>query len=106
MWNLTKLTVKSELNSYHTPDGNENWSEIEYILILKRKPLYQLFYLFIPSSVIGLIGVFSFLLSFDREEKLNLPVTMLLTITVFMLAVLSTTPETSETIPLLSILLD
>ncbi len=102
MWDFTKFTVKTEQIEYGTELGSTKWSEVEFTLILRRKPLYHIFYLIIPSTIIGFIGIFSLLMPFDTDAKLNLPLTMLLAITVFMLALVSTTPETSESIPLIS----
>ena len=102
MWDFTKFTVKTEQIEYGTELGSTKWSEVEFTLILRRKPLYHIFYLIIPSTIIGFIGIFSLLMPFDTDAKLNLPLTMLLTITVFMLALVSATPETSESIPLIS----
>ncbi len=102
MWDLMKFYVKTDYNIYDTLIGAGNWSEIVFTLVLRRKPLYHIFYLILPATIIGFIGIFSFIIPFDCEEKLNLPMTMLLSITVFMLAILTSTPETSVTIPLMS----
>ncbi len=102
MWKLNYFSVKSRETTYLTGIENTNYSEVEFSLTLTRKPLYHIFYLIIPSALIGMVGVFSFLLPYESGEKLNLPVTMFLTTMIFMLSVSAATPQTSEKIPLIS----
>ncbi len=102
MWNLFNFSVKTVISSYIIGLSSYSYYELIFTLKLIRKPLYHIFYLVFPSTLIGLIGVFSFLLPYHSGDKLNLAVTMLLTSMVFSLLISSSTPETSEKIPLIS----
>lgn len=83
----------------------EPWVILEASVILRRKALYYLVNLIIPTSVITVVAVTGFFTpastSDDRTEKINLGITTLLAMSILMLMVSDQMPSTSEFIPLI-----
>ena len=97
-WDLISLSIR-----YYTSDYLlGTYQHLEFSFKLRRRPLYVIFYLYIPASFLCYIGAFVFLVSSASDSKISLATTALLTITVFMLVIKDTTPETSKAIPKLS----
>lgn len=98
MWDFASLSIKSLTNNFQMGV----YQHLEFSFKLSRRPLYVIFYLYIPASFLCYIGAFVFLVSSKNDAKLSLATTALLTVTVFMLVVKDITPETSKAIPKLS----
>ncbi|ESO88157.1 hypothetical protein LOTGIDRAFT_73296, partial [Lottia gigantea] len=74
-----------------------------YQLRLQRKPLFYVINLLFPCVLISTIAVLGFILPSDSGEKVNLEVTVLLSLAVFQLIVLDTMPPSSETLPVIGL---
>ncbi|CAJ0963491.1 unnamed protein product, partial [Mesorhabditis belari] len=78
---------------------------LELTLHLRRKPLFYLVNLIIPTSIITLIALVGFFTtssaSGTREEKVSLGITTLLSMSILMLMVSDQMPTTSTFIPLI-----
>lgn len=98
MWDFISLSIRYYTNDYLLG----TYQHLEFSFKLSRRPLYVIFYLYLPASFLCYIGAFVFLVSSANDSKLSLATTALLTVTVFMLVVKDTTPENSKTIPKLS----
>ncbi|VDO93178.1 unnamed protein product [Soboliphyme baturini] len=74
-------------------------------LIIKRKPLFTLVNLVIPTAIINLISLFGFFspttTNGERTEKVNLGITTLLAMSILLLMVSEEMPTTSDFIPLI-----
>jgi len=75
---------------------------ISYRFELKRKSLFYIIYLIIPSVAITFLAVFTFVLPSDSGEKMTLVISCLLSLTVFILLLLKIVPPTSMNIPLIN----
>jgi len=84
----------------------EPWVILEASIVLRRKALYYLVNLIIPTSVITIVAVTGFFTpastSDDRTEKINLGITTLLAMSILMLMVSDQMPTTSEFVPLIA----
>ena len=67
-----------------------------------RRPLYYLFYLFVPSSLIMVLSLMTFLLPAESGEKATLAVMVLLSLLILMVSVSEKLPANSKDMPLLS----
>ncbi|CAJ0557935.1 unnamed protein product, partial [Mesorhabditis spiculigera] len=78
---------------------------LELTLHLRRKPLFYLVNLIIPTSIITLIALVGFFTTSSasgmREEKVSLGITTLLSMSILMLMVSDQMPTTSTFIPLI-----
>ncbi|XP_033634497.1 neuronal acetylcholine receptor subunit alpha-7-like [Asterias rubens] len=120
--NAMDLIVKSENNEY-TSSMSENgewemlgmWATrrvdpfegtfyptVTFHLHIRRRSLYYFVNVLIPCVLISMLTVLSFSLPPESGEKLSFGVTILLSLTVFMMIVAASMPETSFVIPLIA----
>lgn len=82
-----------------------NYTNLEFMLDIKRKPLFYLVNLIIPTCIITLISIVGFFMpssaSGERHEKISLGITTLLSMSILMLMVSDQMPTTSTFIPLI-----
>lgn len=82
----------------------EPWALLEASLIVRRKPLYYIVNLIIPTSVITLVAVIGFFTpattNNERRDKLSLGIDSLLALSFLMMMVGEQMPVTSEYVPL------
>ncbi|CAL2035886.1 unnamed protein product [Caenorhabditis brenneri] len=82
------------------------WVMLYAHLVIRRKPLYYMINLVIPTSIITIVAVTGFFTptssSSERDEKLYLGINTLLTMSVMMLMVCNQMPSTSTYVPLMS----
>ncbi|VDL81655.1 unnamed protein product [Nippostrongylus brasiliensis] len=79
---------------------------MDFTLFLRRRPLFYLVNLVIPTFIITLIAITGFFTTSSttgvREEKISLCITTLLSMSILMLMVSDQMPSTSTFIPLIS----
>uniref|UniRef100_A0A915EU81 Protein kinase domain-containing protein n=1 Tax=Ditylenchus dipsaci TaxID=166011 RepID=A0A915EU81_9BILA len=84
----------------------EPWVMLYAHLVIRRKPLYYIINLVIPTSIITIVAVTGFFTpsstSSERDEKLYLGINTLLTMSIMMLMVCNQMPSTSSYVPLMS----
>ncbi|EFO91139.1 hypothetical protein CRE_30609 [Caenorhabditis remanei] len=85
----------------------EPWVLLEAVLVVRRKPLYYIVNLVIPTSVITLVAVTGFFTaastSSERREKLSLGIDSLLAMSILMMMVSEQMPTSSDFVPLFGI---
>ena len=101
-WDIEDITAKiSETD--HGDCCPFNFSEVVYTLQMKRKPLYYMFYLAIPSVTLTILALSSFLIHVESGERIGFVTTILLAMTVFLLVIPSYLPVTSDGLPILGV---
>ena len=80
-----------------------NFDEVVYTLQMKRKSLYYMFYLAVPSATLTILALSSFLIHVESGERIGFVTTILLAMTVFLLVIPSYLPVTSDGLPILGI---
>ncbi|CAH1792587.1 unnamed protein product [Owenia fusiformis] len=80
----------------------EPYIDVTYYIKIKRKPLYYTFNVVLPCVFIVIVTPFSFLLSPGCGERIQLSITLLLSLTVFLLFVAEQLPVQSEDVPLVA----
>ena len=98
-WDL--LNIMQTKHSLYYDCCPEPFSDVTFWVVLRRKPLYYIFNLIVPSFLLTITTLLTFVLPVESGEKVGLGVTLLLSLTVFLLLVAETMPTTSESIPLL-----
>ena len=99
--------IKAEISE--TDHGNccpFKFSQAVYTLSMKRKSLYYTFYLTIPCVMLTILALSSFLIHVESGERIGFVTTVLLAMTVFLLVIPSWLPVTSESLPVLGVLLE
>nr|ACO48375.1 acetylcholine receptor DES-2-like protein [Haemonchus contortus] len=102
-WELLKTEVsRHEVKYSCCPNA---YTLLHLTLYLRRKPLFYLVNLIIPTSIITLIAIVGFFTTSSasgmREEKVSLGITTLLSMSILMLMVSDQMPTTSTFIPLI-----
>ena len=101
-WDITGINTKVDITD-HGDCCPFEFSEIIYTLQMSRKPLYHLFYLTLPSSLLMILALTSFLIPVESGERIGFVTTILLAMIVFLLLIPSFLPETSDGVPMLGV---
>uniref|UniRef100_A0A0N4ZBB3 Neur_chan_LBD domain-containing protein n=1 Tax=Parastrongyloides trichosuri TaxID=131310 RepID=A0A0N4ZBB3_PARTI len=100
------ISFKVFRHEYKYACCEQPWVILQASLVMRRKPLYYLVNLIIPTSIITLVAITGFFTpgstSNDRTEKINLGITTLLAMSILMLMVCDQMPTTSEFVPLIA----
>ncbi|GMT32635.1 hypothetical protein PFISCL1PPCAC_23932, partial [Pristionchus fissidentatus] len=105
-WEIKSMTAETVRKIYGGTHGQNNeYEEIHFNLKIRRKPLYYIVVILIPTFVIvnvSIIGIFTpHGVQGDREEKVSLGLTTLLTMTVILDMVTGEMPKSAAGVPLL-----
>ncbi|KAL3311965.1 Neuronal acetylcholine receptor subunit alpha-7 [Cichlidogyrus casuarinus] len=79
----------------------EQYYDLTYEMIIERKTLYYTFNLIVPCALISAMALLVFSLPPDAGEKISLGVTIMLSLTMFLLLVADKMPQTSGAVPLI-----
>ncbi|CAD5206866.1 unnamed protein product [Bursaphelenchus okinawaensis] len=100
-WHL--LSATSHRNRIFYECCPEPYNDVTFKISVRRRTLYYGINLVIPSILISSLALLGFALPPDSGEKLNLCVTIFMSLCVFMLMVAETMPQTSDTLPLIEV---
>ena len=94
-WNMTGLSAKEKLEYY--PDAPDiPYSHVLFTIYFKRRSMYYVFNLVMPCVLISGITVLGFVLPSDSGEKVSLGITVLLSLTVFLLLIAESMPPSND----------
>uniref|UniRef100_A0A8C4ZIQ3 Neuronal acetylcholine receptor subunit alpha-7 n=1 Tax=Gadus morhua TaxID=8049 RepID=A0A8C4ZIQ3_GADMO len=79
----------------------EPYPDVTFVVTMRRRTLYYALNLLIPCVLLSSMTLLVFVLPADSGEKISLGITVLLSLTVFMLLVAEIMPATSDSIPLI-----
>ena len=85
-------------------DSNNNiksYPNVTYYIVIKRRPLFYVFNMIMPSVLITIVGFLGFFIPPDSGEKVSMGVTTLLSMTVFLMVVTDSMPPNSDSVPLI-----
>ncbi|KAF7640023.1 hypothetical protein Mgra_00000468 [Meloidogyne graminicola] len=104
---VAEIFEKNKKNTQKFVCCPEPWVLLHASLIVRRKPLYYIVNLVLPTSVITLVAVTGFFTpastSNERREKLSLGIDSLLAMSILMMMVSEQMPTTSDYLPLFGI---
>uniref|UniRef100_A0A673VWA0 Neuronal acetylcholine receptor subunit alpha-7 n=1 Tax=Salmo trutta TaxID=8032 RepID=A0A673VWA0_SALTR len=98
-WDLVGVPVKR--NELYYDCCKEPYPDVTFTVTMRRRTLYYGLNLLIPCVLISGLALLVFLLPADSGEKISLGITVLLSLTVFMLLVAEIMPATSDSVPLI-----
>ena len=99
-WNVTTIKVTKNVIVYACCP-NEKYPDITFIINLQRRSLFYTYNLIIPNFLIALLAFFSFYIPVECGERISFVITVLLSMTVFLLLVAESIPPTSEAVPVI-----
>ncbi|XP_077982031.1 neuronal acetylcholine receptor subunit alpha-10-like [Glandiceps talaboti] len=94
-WDVTEVEVKNNIEFYPDAPGIP-YTDATFIIHLNRRPFFYVFNLVMPCVLISLFTMISFFLPADSGEKVSFGITVLLSLTVFLLLVAESMPPTSD----------
>ncbi|PNI19194.1 CHRNA7 isoform 4, partial [Pan troglodytes] len=98
-WDLVGIPGKRSERFYEC--CKEPYPDVTFTVTMRRRTLYYGLNLLIPCVLISALALLVFLLPADSGEKISLGITVLLSLTVFMLLVAEIMPATSDSVPLI-----
>ncbi|KAK0147022.1 Neuronal acetylcholine receptor subunit alpha-7 [Merluccius polli] len=99
-WDL--VAVPAKRNELYYDCCKEPYPDVTFTVTMRRRTLYYGLNLLIPCVLISGLALLVFLLPADSGEKISLGITVLLSLTVFMLLVAEIMPATSDSVPLIA----
>ncbi|KAG9352991.1 hypothetical protein JZ751_017567 [Albula glossodonta] len=103
-WESGEWVIVNAVGTYNTKKYEcctEIYPDITYSFIIRRLPLFYTINLIIPCLLISCLTVLVFYLPSDCGEKITLCISVLLSLTVFLLLITEIIPSTSLVIPLI-----
>ncbi|XP_054618897.1 cholinergic receptor, nicotinic, alpha 11 isoform X1 [Dunckerocampus dactyliophorus] len=98
-WDL--IGVPGTRNEVFYDCCKEPYPDVTFIVTIRRRTLYYALNLLIPCMLLSSMTLLIFVLPADSGEKISLGITVLLSLTVFMLLVAEIMPATSDSVPLI-----
>lgn len=99
-WNVTTIKIEKNVIVYACcPD--EKYPDITFTINLQRRSLFYTYNLIVPNFIIALLAFFSFYIPVECGERISFVITVLLSMTVFLLLVAESIPPTSEGVPVI-----
>ncbi|XP_018538998.2 neuronal acetylcholine receptor subunit alpha-7 [Lates calcarifer] len=99
-WDLVEVPGRKNERFYECCP--EPYPDVTFTVVMRRRTLYYGLNLLIPCVLISTLALLVFLLPADSGEKISLGITVLLSLTVFMLLVAEIMPATSDSVPLIA----
>lgn len=103
-WESGEWAIISATGTYNTKKYDccaEIYPDVTYAFVIRRLPLFYTVNLIIPCLLISCLTVLVFYLPSDCGEKITLCISVLLSLTVFLLLITEIIPSTSLVIPLI-----
>ncbi|XP_077862570.1 neuronal acetylcholine receptor subunit alpha-7-like [Saccoglossus kowalevskii] len=94
-WDLEDLTAQAHKEYYPDTPGTP-YTDVTYTIYFRRRCLFYVFYLIMPCTLISLMTILTFFLPAESQGKISLGVTVLLSLTVFLLLVAEVMPASDE----------
>ncbi|XP_072839922.2 neuronal acetylcholine receptor subunit alpha-7 isoform X1 [Pogona vitticeps] len=98
-WDL--VAVPGSENKVFYECCREPYLDVTFAVTMRRRTLYYALNMLVPCLLLSAMTFLVFLLPADSGEKISLGITVLLSLTVFMLLVAEVMPATSDSIPLI-----
>ena len=95
-------------DAYHIQPEYQSgiFSAVEFVIVIKRKPLYYAISLILPLAVISIVELATFALPITSGDRLQLSFTTLLAFSFFSSTILTELPHNSEHMPILLIIVN
>ncbi|XP_037103164.1 neuronal acetylcholine receptor subunit alpha-7-like [Syngnathus acus] len=99
-WELVEVSGKKNSRIYECCE--EPYSDVTYTIVMRRRTLFYVVHLLIPSILISILALFVFLLPADSGEKITLGVAVMLSLILLMTLGANVIPANSDSVPLIA----
>ncbi|CAL2049038.1 unnamed protein product [Caenorhabditis brenneri] len=99
-FDLVDMTAVREVVRFPS-DTNSDWPTIVIKIHMHRRPLFYVFNHIVPCVLISSMAVLGFLMPPETGEKINMIITTLLSMGVYLQSITESIPPTSEGVPLI-----
>ena len=100
-WTLEDVTIETVDEDFNCCDYP--FSNIIYSFHFRRKTLYHILYQILPCVVIILLVILNFIIPPDSGERISFCITILLSMSVYLLILADSLPETSDDVAILGL---
>ena len=90
-WDL----INADVGSRRLNDTN-NFTIIDFRFLVRRRPLFYVYYVILPVVALSVLNVFCFILPIESGEKIGFSVAVFLTFAVFLSIISSSVPKLSD----------
>lgn len=98
-WDIVSFNTYRNVAYYNC--CSEPYPDVRFVLEIRRKPLFYVVQIMIPTFFITLLGMLVFTLTVESGEKVGTALTILLAVVVLLLIVSGSLPASAETLPLI-----
>ncbi|KAJ1175405.1 hypothetical protein NDU88_000693 [Pleurodeles waltl] len=98
-WELLSVIPKNSTFE----ENNDTFAEMKFFIIIKRRPLFYVVNLLLPSMFLMFMDIMGFYLPPDSGERVSFKITLLLGYSVFLIIVSDTLPVTANGTPLIGV---
>lgn len=102
MWNVGGIT--SKLSEEKFSCCTDKYSQISYDFLLHRMPNFYVMYLILPCAAIVILTLIAFFIPPESGERIGFGVTVILSLSVYLIVISDKLPEKSNSDPLLAYL--
>lgn len=95
------ISFRSERNVIYYGCCPEPFPDVTFTVEMKRKPKFYVLTIIFPCTLVLALAALGFILPADSGEKVSLEVTVLLSLSVFLLLVSDKLPASAETFPII-----
>ena len=100
MCDTWKTSILTPFFSFIVP--GVQYAELAYTVFLRRRPLFYIVNIILPSIMLHVLATFTYLVPPDAGERISLGLTTFLAYSVFTLIVADKVPDSSTSTPLVS----
>lgn len=100
-WTLSDVDIENVVKTYDC--CKYPFSDVTYTFNFQRKSLYHVLYQILPCVVITLLIILNFITPPDSGERISFCITILLAMSVYLLILADSLPETSDDVALLGL---
>lgn len=101
-WDLIAFPVKRNVVYYDCCPDNP-YIDLTFSMKIRRRKLYYLINIVLPCLMLAALTLLTFTIPCEAGEKISFGVTILLSLTVFLLMVAEALPATSDAVPIIAI---
>uniref|UniRef100_A0AC34Q3H0 Uncharacterized protein n=1 Tax=Panagrolaimus sp. JU765 TaxID=591449 RepID=A0AC34Q3H0_9BILA len=99
-FDLTEMWATRQIHHFPT-DNHSLWPTVAIQIKMERRPLFYVFNHILPCMLISAMAVFAFSMPPETGEKINMSITTMLSMGVYLQSITESIPPTSDAVPII-----